>query len=340
MADLSHVKIKHAKNLKFDASTNTITDLGNNVGTTCIGRWMRANEDTQNILTVKMHCNLNGYVPWNQIGNRFLFGLVGQEDVNQQAYFLKNSYIYRGDGYVYVNGANLIKVDFQRVAGVDSILTLTYCPKLHSLRYKIVSANYQKVEKGILLDTIAPNDYKWGISLSNKGFSCSILDISSIPNPPNEDEKKTDAKILSLQSEVDECKQQMGNMKILITDLEEEKKENQMVINELEAEIKRLKLSSLKTNEYTQWSLDEVVHWMISVDPSMYQKYKDVLVQKMSEEEVNGECLEQVDIKDIKRWGIKNFMHSKKLLKAINDLIQSNQNEGLQSSANESTAYL
>eukprot|EP01084_Bolivina_argentea_P222025 375908_1 len=47
----------------------------------------------------------------------------------------------------------------------------------------------------------------------------------------------------------------------------------------------------------------------------------------LSEEEFDGECLKAVEISDINRWGIKNFKHSKGLLKHIKILTDNQEGE-------------
>eukprot|EP01083_Nonionella_stella_P150432 479192_1 len=106
-----------------------------------------------------------------------------------------------------------------------------------------------------------------------------------------------------------------------ISELEDERKEFEMTIDALKEENKRLKLQHLDTDNYEQWSADEVVHWMVSVDQQIYTQYEEKLKAFLKQEEVNGECLVDVEHSDIKRWGISNFKHAKQLLKSIKLLV-------------------
>eukprot|EP01084_Bolivina_argentea_P214197 363689_1 len=88
----------------------------------------------------------------------------------------------------------------------------------------------------------------------------------------------------------------------------------------------------LNINNYHQWNSKYIVQWIISRDELIYSKYCNILIKHLTEEEVDGECLKDVDISDIHRWGIKNFKHSKQLLKHIkiltcNDKMNYNQGE-------------
>ena len=139
--------------------------------------------------------------------------------------------------------------------------------------------------------------------------------------------------------------QQMEQMKDKVSRLEDERKEFDMTINELKEENKKLKLNNLDVGKYEEWGVDEIIYWIISLDEKVFQQYEGTLRKFLSEEDVNGECLIDVEVSDIKRWGIKSFKHSKLLLKAIKSLvdkdkIQNNDNNMLNEGANAPTAYI
>eukprot|EP01084_Bolivina_argentea_P214196 363687_1 len=85
----------------------------------------------------------------------------------------------------------------------------------------------------------------------------------------------------------------------------------------------------LDINNYHQWNSNQVqkyiVKWIISCDE--FSEYRNTLIKHLSEEEVDGECLKAVEISDINRWGIKNFKHSKELLKHIKILSDNQEGE-------------
>ena len=72
---------------------------------------------------------------------------------------------------------------------------------------------------------------------------------------------------------------------------------------------------------WEQWSAAEVAAWIVSLNPANYAQYEKVLARAMSEEDVDGESLELVDIKDLQRWGIKSFKHNKLILVGIRKLV-------------------
>eukprot|EP01084_Bolivina_argentea_P221136 374620_1 len=70
-------------------------------------------------------------------------------------------------------------------------------------------------------------------------------------------------------------------------------------------------------NNYKQWNSTQFIAWIISVEDCIYKQYAQILITSLTEENVNGTCLNDVDMSDIKRWGIKDFKYSKGLLKHI-----------------------
>ena len=122
-----------------------------------------------------------------------------------------------------------------------------------------------------------------------------------------------------------------------------------MKINDLSEENKKLKLDNLDVSKYKEWSRDELIYWIISIDKEVYGQYEQILKTSLTEEEVRGDCIDDIDVSDIKRWGIKNFKHSKNLMKQIKLLIERQQNVNqnvakanpiLNEGANAPTAYI
>ena len=88
--------------------------------------------------------------------------------------------------------------------------------------------------------------------------------------------------------------------------MEDERKEFEMKINELIEENKRLKVNNLDLDNYKDWDRDELIHWIISIDKDIYGQYEQILIQSFTEESVTGDCMDDIDVSDIKRWGILN----------------------------------
>ena len=159
------------------------------------------------------------------------------------------------------------------------------------------------------------------------------------------DNKGKDSQIVEYKEKLESMTQEIQQLRKRVATLEDERKEFEMMINELKEENKKLKLNNLDVGKYEEWGVDEIIYWIISLDEKVFQQYEGTLRKFLSEEDVNGECLIDVEVSDIKRWGIKSFKHSKLLLKAIKSLvdkgkIQNNDNNMLNEGSNAPTAYI
>ena len=166
--------------------------------------------------------------------------------------------------------------------------------------------------------------------------------------------------IMSLKGQLDlmrntnnSQKQEINTLKNRVSTLEDERKEFEMKISELTEENKRLKLENLKVEKYAEWSVDEIIYWIMSLDSNMYSQYEAALRKALVEEGINGECLEMVGKDDIKRWGITNFKHFTILHQHIRALVESTSssaavvanvaranNNSLNEGSNAPTAYI
>eukprot|EP01084_Bolivina_argentea_P126138 223402_1 len=125
----------------------------------------------------------------------------------------------------------------------------------------------------------------------------------------------------NLQQKYNELREKYAKLNNEKSLLEDEQKVFEMTIHELREENKQLKMQSLNINKYEEWSSEEIVHWIISLNPQIYGKYEQILTKTLKEEQVTGDCMCDVDVSDIKRWGIVQFKHSKALMKHIEALI-------------------
>ena len=104
-----------------------------------------------------------------------------------------------------------------------------------------------------------------------------------------------------------------------------------------------MKLKSLSADKYEEWGADELVHWMVSIEPKVYGQYEEALTKALAEEQVTGECMDDIDVADIKRWVVVNFKHSKRLPREVKALVQGGAkqvNKPFEEGANAPTAYI
>merc|ERR1712154_52335 len=132
---------------------------------------------------------------------------------------------------------------------------------------------------------------------------------------------------MGLKEKIDLMETEISLLRDKVSRLEHERKELEIENIEIKKENKRLKLKYIDTANYEQWEYEEIVQWILSLNKEMFSEYKGTLIDALKEESVNGQCLREVEVADIKRWGIKNFMHSKTLLKHIQNLVSNVANE-------------
>ena len=110
-------------------------------------------------------------------------------------------------------------------------------------------------------------------------------------------------------------------------ELMEDQKENKMKMDELNEEIKQLKLSNINILEFESWNDKQIIMWMMNLEHGRFNKYNNILSKNLSEEDVKGIDLKTVDISDLKGWGVVNFGDRKALFAHIQQLINPNNND-------------
>eukprot|EP01084_Bolivina_argentea_P229563 387419_1 len=87
--------------------------------------------------------------------------------------------------------------------------------------------------------------------------------------------------------------------------------------------------------DYEKWNVNQLVEWIVELNPEIYGKYKQILIKTLSAENINGLSIKTkvnddtkpLEVKDIKRWGVKNFKHSKLLFRNIRLLVENNKGQ-------------
>ena len=62
--------------------------------------------------------------------------------------------------------------------------------------------------------------------------------------------------------------------------------------------------SNLDESQYDQWGPDEIVAWIINLDPKRLRRYEEALSKGLVEDQANTALLAEVDGADLKEWGI------------------------------------
>ena len=99
-----------------------------------------------------------------------------------------------------------------------------------------------------------------------------------------------------------------------------EQKEAKSTIESLQDELKKLRAKMLDISNYKQWSWQQILKWIITIENGKFGKYEKQLRKALSEETPSGEDIEYINGDDIKRWGVRQFGDIKILLSCIQQL--------------------
>jgi len=124
-----------------------------------------------------------------------------------------------------------------------------------------------------------------------------------------------------LKEELDEEKRRNQSMQQRLVQHEEERKESEMEVAALKAEIKRLKLQSLDTSKFEEWGHDEIAEWILGLGDGKLAQYADELRERLKEEQMEGSGLKDVDAGDLKLWGFTKFADRKYVQRQIEELV-------------------
>eukprot|EP01084_Bolivina_argentea_P230247 388411_1 len=73
---------------------------------------------------------------------------------------------------------------------------------------------------------------------------------------------------------------------------------------------------------YKGWDAKDIVYWIVNLDRTRYQKYRIKLEQTMMNECIDGECLKDLDKKELFHLGIHLFKDRRDIYNSIHELIK------------------
>merc|ERR1711902_391765 len=86
--------------------------------------------------------------------------------------------------------------------------------------------------------------------------------------------------------------------------------------------LKRMK--NINTTKYREWSSDEVVDWLISLEDGKFLKYEDMFRVIFNQQGVDGSTIGYIDKSELKGWGIDSFSDRARIHENIQNLINKN----------------
>jgi len=129
-----------------------------------------------------------------------------------------------------------------------------------------------------------------------------------------------------LQTENNVLKSKLSQIENENNELSEECKCAQMELQDVKQQLKELKRLHLDPKDYLNWSSDDVVHYICTLDQGCYEKYAGNLRVIFAEEAVDGQALVQIDKPSLRDWGINNFKHRANIYDHFQRIV--NQNNG------------
>ena len=83
-------------------------------------------------------------------------------------------------------------------------------------------------------------------------------------------------------------------------------------------------MGRIDPSRYLQWSCDELVLWICSLDNGRYSQYKDKLLTAFREQGVNGTAIHYMDKSDLKGFGVDAFGDRGNIYEHIQNLVNKN----------------
>ena len=126
------------------------------------------------------------------------------------------------------------------------------------------------------------------------------------------------------QEENASLRQDLERARAKIAELQEEKKENELKIKEMEREIEELKIKPINVTDYKNWKYTEIIMWIVSLTDhdgnKVFTKYKDILSDKLKANDLLGTDLYTVQKTDLTEFGINIYRDRNLLFQEIQKL--------------------
>eukprot|EP01084_Bolivina_argentea_P048919 90045_1 len=291
-----------------------------------------------------------------------IIGIISTRNVNSMKPWKKIDYGYDGkDGRKYNKGKSNkygmswnendtieMKVDFStqeikyKVNGVDQGVAFNNIKIGHNYYLVVSTGTWASTNIG---DSITINSFVVTESNQQTENDNTETDNKEYENKENDTQISIldENKMLKKQNEellAHNKTLQMENYKLKEENniLLDDKKELELEINRVKQENERLNMRILDYSQWREWNTEQVFYFIMSiVNDGSLMEYENSIKKEIFESEYTGNDLANIEQDDIKSMGIKKISVRKKVLKAIQIMIQSQsqKNEGIHAS----TAY-
>eukprot|EP01084_Bolivina_argentea_P051050 93906_1 len=102
--------------------------------------------------------------------------------------------------------------------------------------------------------------------------------------------------------------------------LQNEHKELEIEYAKVKEELKKAANNCNKSRN--MWQTEDVVNWIININKGKYNKYFNDLMRNMVKENIDGDCLNDLDKTDLHRLGITDYKDKRDIYQSIQQLIK------------------
>eukprot|EP01084_Bolivina_argentea_P316201 548040_1 len=100
------------------------------------------------------------------------------------------------------------------------------------------------------------------------------------------------------------------------------------ILRKLEEDCKQsdAKPNKIDVTKYLQWSSNDIVDWILSLEQGKYKNYEKKLRAEINDEGVDGSSIKDIEKSDIKGWGVNNLKDRTSIYKHLQQLLNPNKN--------------
>merc|ERR1712228_169995 len=134
----------------------------------------------------------------------------------------------------------------------------------------------------------------------------------------------------ALKQRYNASEQQQNNLRLENNKIQQRFKNMEIEYHKIKKEFDEIKQKHdvlLDKFGYIDWTSQNIADWIVSIDRVQYYKYYNVLLNNLTKECIDGQCLYELDKNDLYRLGIVSFKDKNNIFMAIRQLIANGKNK-------------
>jgi len=164
------------------------------------------------------------------------------------------------------------------------------------------------------------------INQLNEAMKEDIKRLKQMVSEKTESERKYKKELMRSELERKAAVEENKMLREQLLMKEEELKSREEENSKPRIVVQKLTANQLNESNYKEWNCEQISEWMIQLDSERMGKYQNALLTKLSENEVEGTFLCEVDGVDLNNWGITDRKDRKYIMAAIHHLVSNNLN--------------